>query len=95
MLNITVCYATTQKQFEIVLNVEASCTIAMAIKRSGILQRCPDIPFPHIQVGIYSKKAALDDLVKAGDRVEIYRQLTIDPKQARLLRAKKQNLNAT
>ena len=89
MINITVCYATPERQVELPLTVEESCTVALAIKRSGILQQFPEIEMASAVVGIFSKKVALDANLHAGDRVEIYRPLTIDPKQARRLRAKK------
>lgn len=88
MISITVVYANIQRQVEVELQVEENCTIAIAIQRSGLLKQFPEIKLNKAVVGIFNKKAALDDLVKAGDRVEIYRPLIIDPKQARLLRAK-------
>jgi putative ubiquitin-RnfH superfamily antitoxin RatB of RatAB toxin-antitoxin module len=88
MISITIAYATSERQIEIPLSVEESCTLAIAIKRSGILQLFPDIKLGRAQTGIFGKKIALDDIVKNGDRVEIYRPLRMDPKQARLARAK-------
>lgn len=90
MIYVTVAYATPQQQVEIPLTVEESCTVAVAIKRSGILQRFPEIKFSSIKVGIFSKRVALDASLQDGDRIEIYRPLIIDPKQARVLRAKSQ-----
>lgn len=89
MITITVSYATPERQVEIPLKIEESCTIAMAIKRSGILEKFPEINFASIQCGIHSRKAKLDDLLQEGDRIEIYRPLLIDPKAARLKRSKK------
>ena len=40
-------------------------------------------------VGIFSKPDKLDNTVKQGDRIEIYRPLTADPKEMRKLRAEK------
>jgi len=37
-------------------------------------------------VGIWGRKVALDEKVRAGDRIEVYRGLTVDPKEARRLR---------
>lgn len=86
-ISITVAYATPEKQVEIPLLVDASCTVALAIQRSGILEQFPEIRLAERQVGIGSRKATLDTLVQTDDRVEIYRPLQIDPKQARRLRA--------
>ncbi len=89
MISISVSYATPEKQVEISVNVEANCTVAMAIRRSGILKQFPEIDFASIRCGIYSRKVNLDDIVCQDDRVEIYRPLIIDPKAARKQRAKK------
>lgn len=88
-VDILVAYATPDRQIEIPLSVEESCTIAMAIRRSGILEQFPEIQLSSANVGIYSRKVALDALVHAGDRIEIYRPLQIDPKEARRLRVKR------
>lgn len=87
-IDIFVAYATPKRQVEIPLTVEESCTVAMAIRRSGILEQFPEIDLARAVVGIYSKKTALDALLNAGDRIEIYRPLQIDPKEARRLRVK-------
>ena len=89
MIAITVAYAAAHKQIEIPLIVDENCTIALAIARSKICEQFPEIKLSHIAVGIFSKRATLDTLVYDGDRVEIYRPLMMDPKEARRLRAKK------
>lgn len=90
---ISVAYATSEKQIEIPLLVEENCTVALAIKRSGILQQFSEINLATAIVGIYSKRTALEANLRDGDRIEIYRPLRIDPKEARLLRAKRRMTN--
>ncbi len=82
-MTVCVAYARPDKQWEIPLNVTAETTIAIAIQRSGILSLCSELSMDQLEVGIFSRKAALDDLLEEGDRVEIYRPLEIDPKEAR------------
>lgn len=84
---ITVSYATPGKQVEIPIAVEESCTVELAIKRSKIIEQFPEIKLAHIVVGIFGQRVKLDSNVQAGDRIEIYRPLTIDPKEARRRRA--------
>ena len=88
-LCISVCYAEPNRYVEIPLRVEKSCTVAVAIKRSNILADLPHLDFPNIAVGVFGKRVKLDDLLHDGDRIELYRPLTISPKEARRLRAKK------
>lgn len=89
MLSVSVIYATPDQQVEIPLQVEASCTVVLAIKRSGLLDQFAELSVADLSVGIFSQPAKLDDGLHDGDRIEIYRPLQIDPKQARLLRAER------
>jgi uncharacterized protein len=86
-ITVTVAYATMQKQLELQVNVPAHANIAIAIKRSGILAEFPELVFEELVVGVNSKVMALDTALSANDRVEIYRPLLIDPKEARRKRA--------
>lgn len=84
---VIVSYATPCRQVEISLMIHHTCTVRQAIEQSGLLQQFSDIDLDNSRVGIYGKKTTLDDRVREGDRVEIYRPLLINPKQARQLRA--------
>jgi putative ubiquitin-RnfH superfamily antitoxin RatB of RatAB toxin-antitoxin module len=61
------------------LEVPDNSTIEETINLSGVLLRYPEINLASQKVGIFGKIAALDAAVKDGDRVEIYRQITVDP----------------
>ena len=89
LMPIEVAYASPVQSWLIPLSVEAGSTIQQAIASSGILEQCPEINLEINQVGIFSHIIALDTLLRAGDRIEIYRPLILDPKQARRLRAEK------
>lgn len=88
-MQVTVIYASKTEQVELPVAIEPNSNIDVAIRRSGILQRCPDIDLLSMRIGVFGKLAKLDDLLHAGDRIEIYRPLEIDPKTARLLRAER------
>ncbi len=89
MIKIEVCYALPNHQQIIALEVEQGTTILEAIQQSGVLTQFPDIDLTKQKVGVFSKARALTDRVEQGDRIEIYRPLTIDPKEARRAKAKK------
>ncbi len=55
-----------------------------------MLQRFPGIDLAASSVGVWSRKASLNQLLREHDRVEIYRPLTVDPKVARRERFRKQ-----
>jgi len=84
---VQVAYATPAKQVIIPLEVAAGTSVREAIEISGLLDRVPDVDLAINRVGIFGRLCALEDPVHAGDRVEVYRPLRIDPKEARRLRA--------
>jgi putative ubiquitin-RnfH superfamily antitoxin RatB of RatAB toxin-antitoxin module len=87
-INIEIAYASLDKQQIISIEVEQGCSIETAIDRSGILELFPEIDLMKQKVGIFSEIKKLTDGVKEGDRIEIYRPLLLDPKEARRKRAK-------
>lgn len=87
LIPIEVAYAAPAEQVILKLDVAAGTTVRDAIERSGILQRFPEIDLVQNKVGRWSHVAALDEIVRAGDRVEIYRPLIADPKEMRRQRA--------
>jgi putative ubiquitin-RnfH superfamily antitoxin RatB of RatAB toxin-antitoxin module len=89
MLAIEVAYATPEQQLIITLNLDEGTTVEAAIIASGLLARFPDISLSTNAVGIFGKVCELSQVLKAGDRVEIYRPLVHDPKEARRQRAAK------
>ena len=86
---VEVAYALPERQCLLQVEIENNATIETAIYRSGILERFPDIDLSTQKVGIFGKVAKLSDKVRAGDRVEVYRPLSIYPKEARRTRANK------
>jgi len=89
LIPIEVAYASPVQSWLIPLNVEKGSTIQQAIANSGILEQCPEINLKNNKVGIFSNIAMLDTLLRSGDRIEIYRPLILEPKEARRLRAEK------
>ncbi len=84
---VEVCYARREQQWLIPVTLEAGAPVKQAILVSGILSICAELILEELVVGVFSQKCELDAELHEGDRVEIYRPLVIDPKQARLLRA--------
>ncbi len=89
MLCIEVAWAAPHTQYVIGLRVSAGTTVEQAIRRSGLLERFPEIDLEKHGVGIFGELVGLDDPLRDGDRVEIYRPLLADPKVARRARAEK------
>ena len=89
MINVSVVYGTGEQQWELPLQVAPNCHAAGAIRQSGILTKAPDLDLANMTIGIWGKKVSIDAALSEGDRIEIYRPLTLTPNEARLLRAKR------
>ncbi len=88
-VTVEVVYAGEYVQKLIVVAVEEGASIEAVIEQSGILVLFPEIDLTRQKVGVFSHPRLLTDTIKAGDRIEIYRPLKIDPMEARRAKAKK------
>lgn len=87
LITIEVAYALPDEQVILSLEVAKETTVEQAIKRSGILDRYPQINLDTDKVGIFGKICKLDATLSAKDRIEIYRPLIADPKESRRQKA--------
>lgn len=87
IISVEIVYATPQRQVVRSLEVNAGCTVGEAIEQSGLRDEFPGLKVDPGAVGIFSRKVPLDRVLAEGDRVEIYRPLIADPKEARRRRA--------
>ena len=87
-MKIEVIYALSQEQKSFFVSSEKPLTVRQVIQQSKISHKYPELEvLEDLKIGIYSEVVDLDHPVKDKDRIEIYRELTIDPKKARMLRA--------
>lgn len=89
MVNVEVAYAKSEEQAIVTLAMEDGATVEAAINASRLLERFPEIGLSGINAGIFGVACKLDQPVREGDRIEIYRPLVHDPKEARRQRALK------
>ena len=82
-IHVAVCYATDSMEFLRELTLEAGATIADALHASGLAQAVPGLDVMAMPVGIYGKKKTHDTALREHDRVEVYRPLIADPRNAR------------
>lgn len=82
-INIQIVYATPERQTILDMTVDKPCTVEQAIAHSTLLADYPEVDFSKMTVGIWGKRVPHNNLCAEGDRIEIYRPLIIDPKQAR------------
>ena len=90
LIEIEVAFATPDLQKIIKTKIPSATKITEAIKISGINSYFPEYELTNMPVGIFGKRQFEPENynLKAGDRIEIYRQLAKTPNQKRLERAK-------
>lgn len=86
-IHVEVAYALRERQALVAVEIEEGATIEEAVQRSGILKTFPEIDLQRAKVGIFGRPVALDERMREGDRVEIYRPLIADPKEVRRRKA--------
>lgn len=86
-MTVEVAYALPDEQTILTVAGQPGMTVGQAIEASGILARYPDIDLTVNKVGVFGKLSKQDAVLNPGDRVEIYRALIADPKEARKKRA--------
>ena len=89
LIAVTVVYALPGFTTEIEVLLAAGSTVADTLDRSGIIARHPEANLGRCPVGIFGKRVDRQSLVIDGDRIELYRPLIADPKDARRKRAKR------
>jgi putative ubiquitin-RnfH superfamily antitoxin RatB of RatAB toxin-antitoxin module len=93
-INIQVACATEVKQKVISLQVPEGTRLAEAVALSGIADEFPELDMSTSRMGIYGQVESPHRILAHSDRVEIYRPLLTNPRQARLNRAAVSKQNA-
>ena len=86
-IRVEVVHLGADDQFTVSLTLNAGATVLDAVRRSGIESRFPEVRGFPAGVGIWGHLVERDRVLADGDRVEIYRPLVADPKEARRRRA--------
>lgn len=86
-ITVEVAFALADKQEIESLRLPEGCTAEEAVKVSELPSRFSEIDLANLSLGIFSKAVKLNQILREGDRVEIYRPLIADPKEIRRQRA--------
>ena len=89
MIVVEVCYALADRIWRVRLRLADHATVGEAIEASGFAAEFPKVDVQASGVGIFGRLGGLQDGLRDGDRVEIYRPLIHDPKDARRSRARR------
>lgn len=83
IIKVTIVYALPEIQYIYEVKIKSGSTVKDAILASKILNLIENFSFYKNNVGIYNKIVHLKSNIKDGDRIEIYRNLIVDPKEWR------------
>lgn len=86
-MRVEVVFALPERQFLEAVIVPDDAVVADAIRLCGVERRFPDVRFDELQAGIWGNPVERTQALRDGDRVEIYRPLEVDPREARRLKA--------
>ena len=82
-IQVEIVFATTDEQLLCMLTVPADATITDVIEISALAEHFPEHDLDAMRVGVWGHPADRSQTVSDGDRIEIYRPLEIDPREAR------------
>ena len=87
-MKIEVVYALARAVDAVSVEAAPGATLRHVIAASGVLERHPEIDLGRQPIGVHGELRPPESTVAEGDRIEIYRPLALDPKEARRKRAK-------
>jgi putative ubiquitin-RnfH superfamily antitoxin RatB of RatAB toxin-antitoxin module len=87
-LAVTVVLALRDSATEVALRLPMGATVSDALAQSGLAALHPELDVAAAPVGIFGRRVERNHVLADGDRVEVYRSLVADPKDARRRRAR-------
>ena len=88
-MQVEVAYGTAERQTLVALELDDGSTVAQALGAVSNREPFAGLPLDSMPVGIFGRPVNRDRILNPGDRVELYRPLTMDPKDARQERARR------
>jgi len=89
-MKVEIIYLASDKNsFRELISINENCDAEGIIIKSKLFDKHPELSLKSLQIGLFSKKIDLNYQVEDGDRIEIYRPLTISPMAKRRLLASK------
>jgi len=82
-IQVEVVFATADQQRLISITLPDGATVGDAIAESSIARHFPEHNLDALEVGVWGRLVTRDHVLSDGDRVEIYRALELDPREAR------------
>ncbi len=87
-VHVDVVYAEPGRTWSRALRLPAGSTVAQAVEASGLAGERPDVRVADDMLGVFGRRVGPQQVLRDGDRVEVYRPLALDPMEARRRRAR-------
>lgn len=86
-ITVTVSFSPRANEVdEVTLRLSEGASVADAVVASGLQSRHPGVDLAGLPIGVWGSLCDRLQFLRERDRVELYRPLTVDPKEARRLR---------
>ena len=83
-ITVVVAYSPAPRLVDqVTLTLPNGATVLDALQQGGLIERHPEIDPAQAKLGVWGKLRQPGDVLREGDRVEVYRPLLVDPKEAR------------
>lgn len=86
-MQVEAVFALPERQVLKAVELPEGSTVGDAIRRSELAREFPEVDFDQLQAGIWGTPVERGRTLLDGDRVELYRPLVMDPREARRLKA--------
>ena len=81
--SVEVAYALPDRQRVVRVPLREGMTALDAVRAASLEREFPELGQPGLTLGIYGRRVEATQPLRDGDRVEIYRPLKFDPREAR------------
>jgi putative ubiquitin-RnfH superfamily antitoxin RatB of RatAB toxin-antitoxin module len=82
-MRVEIVYAWPERQVLETLELPPGARVREALENARVRDRFPEVDVAADGVGVFGRRVSLDEVLKEGDRVELYRPLELDPKERR------------
>ena len=86
-MRVEVAYAAAERQVLVAIDVDEGATVEMALRQAAGHAAFDGLNLNRMPVGVYGNQVDRSRVLRPGDRIELYRPLLLDPKEARRRRA--------
>ncbi len=93
-MKVDIVYALPQQQYLESMDISDETTVEQALQASQLLHHFPDLNLADHKVGVFGKLGKMTQILRDGDRIEIYRPLPKKPRNAHAADDKKARIRA-